>query len=104
GILFSQSERAPRTILFSSAMTGEGKSWTATNSAIIFAQLNDRVLLIDADLRRPRCHEILGRDCGPGLSEVLTGAQKLDEAIQSTRLRGLFFLSAGQIPPNPTEL
>jgi succinoglycan biosynthesis transport protein ExoP len=104
GIVLSQSQRAPRTILFSSAIGGEGKSWTATNCAILFAQLHGRVLLIDADLRRARCHEILGSDRGPGLTEVLTGSQKLDQAIRSTELRGLFFLSAGQTPPNPTEL
>ena len=104
GILLSRSERPPRTILFSSAIPGEGKSWTATNSAIMFAQLNDSVLLIDADLRRPRCHEILGRDCHPGLTQVLTGLQELDETIQSTALKSLFFLSAGQALPNATEL
>jgi succinoglycan biosynthesis transport protein ExoP len=104
GILLSQSERAPRTILFSSAVAGEGKSWTVTSSAIMFAHLYDRVLLIDADLRRPRCHAILSRNCGPGLTEVLTGLRELDEAIQPTALGGLFLLSAGETPPHPTEL
>jgi polysaccharide biosynthesis transport protein len=104
GILLSQSERAPRTILFSSSIAREGKSWTATSSAIMFAQLYDRVLLIDADLRRPRCHVFLSRNCGPGLTEVLTGSHELDEVIQPTALGGLFFLSAGETPPHPTEL
>ena len=70
----------------------------------MFAQLHDRILLIDADLRRPNCHAILGRDRGPGLAEVLTGLRKLDEAIQPTALGGLFLLSAGETPPHPTEL
>ncbi len=104
GILLSRSERSPRTILFSSATGGEGKSITATNCALMFAQLDERVLLIDADLRRPRCHEILGRDSHPGLTEVLVGLQELDKAIQSTSSKGLFFLSAGVTPPNPSEL
>ncbi len=104
GILLSRSERSPRTILFSSATGGEGKSVTATNCAFMFAQVDERVLLIDADLRRPRCHEILGRDSHPGLTEVLVGLQELDKAIQSTSTKGLFFLSAGVTPPNPSEL
>jgi succinoglycan biosynthesis transport protein ExoP len=104
GILLSRSERSPRTILFSSAIGGEGKSVTATNCALMFAQLDERVLLIDADLRRPHCHEILGRDSHPGLTEVLVGLQELDKAIQSTSSKGLFFLSAGVTPPNPSEL
>jgi len=104
GILLSRSERSPRTILISSATGGEGKSVTATNCALMFAQLDERVLLIDADLRRPRCHEILGRDSHPGLTEVLVGLQELDKAIQSTSSKGLFFLSAGVTPPNPSEL
>ena len=104
GILLSRSETSPRTILFSSAMGGEGKSVTATNCALMFAQLDERVLLIDADLRRPRCHEILGRDSHPGLTEVLAGLNQLDQAIQSTASKGLFFLSAGLTPPNPSEL
>jgi capsular exopolysaccharide synthesis family protein len=85
-------------------MGGEGKSVTATNCALMFAQLDERVLLIDADLRRPRCHEILGRDSNPGLTEVLAGLNQLDQAIQSTASKRLFFLSAGLTPPNPSEL
>ena len=104
GILLSRSERSPRTILFSSATGGEGKSVTATNCALMFAQVDERVLLIDADLRRARCHEILGRDVHPGLTEVLVGLQELDKAIQTTSSKGLFFLSAGITPPNPSEL
>jgi len=70
----------------------------------MFAQVDERVLLIDADLRRARCHEILGRDVHPGLTEVLVGLQELDKAIQTTSSKGLFFLSAGITPPNPSEL
>jgi capsular exopolysaccharide synthesis family protein len=104
GILLSRAEKPPRTILFSSATAGEGKSFTVINSAIVFAQMLDRVLLIDADLRRPRCHEILNRNEHPGLTEVLTGSKKLEAAIQPTGVNGLHLLSAGELPPNPTEL
>jgi succinoglycan biosynthesis transport protein ExoP len=104
GILLSRSETPPKTILFTSAASGEGKSWTAVSTAIIFAQLVDRVLLIDADLRKPRCHTALKRDKCPGLTEVLTGHEELANAIQPTNVNGLYLLSAGLTPPNPTEL
>ncbi len=104
GILLSRSETRPTTILLSSAGAREGKTLTAVNTAIVFAQMFDRVLLIDADLRRPRCHDIIGCNNGPGLTEVLTGFSSLHEAIQTTRMKGLFLLSAGMAAPNPTEL
>ena len=104
GILLSRSERPPQTILFTSGAASEGKSLTAINSAIVFAQMLDRVLLIDADLRRPLCHDILGCDPHPGLTETLTGLVELKDAIQPTSVKGLFLLSAGLTPPNPSEL
>ena len=104
GILMSRSEKPPQTILFTSGAAGEGKSLTAVNSAVVFAQVLDRVLLIDADLRRPMCHDILGCDPHPGLTETLTGLVDLDDAIQPTGVKGLFLLSAGLTPPNPSEL
>jgi succinoglycan biosynthesis transport protein ExoP len=104
GILLSRSETPPRTILLTSAVSGEGKSLTAINTAIVFAQVSDRVLLIDADLRQPRCHMALDRDNSPGLTEVLTGFEELSKAIQPTKVKGLYLLSAGITPPNPTEL
>jgi capsular exopolysaccharide synthesis family protein len=104
GILLSRAEKPPKTILFSSAIVGEGKSLTAINTAIVFAQMLDRVLLIDADLRRPRCHEILKCNGQSGLTEVLTGSEQLEKAVQPTSVQGLYLLSAGGLPPNPTEL
>ena len=104
GILLSRSRTPPKTILLTSAASGEGKSLTAVNTAIVFAQMVDRVLLIDADLRTPHCHAALNRDNSPGLTEVLTGHEELANAIQQTGVNGLFLLSAGLTPPNPTEL
>jgi capsular exopolysaccharide synthesis family protein len=104
GILLSRSGRPPRTILFSSAIAGEGKSVTTLNTAIAFSQLLNRVLLIDADLRRPRCHEILDRDGHPGLTEVLTGLEELNAVVQPLDINGFHLMSAGLTPPNPTEL
>ncbi len=103
-VLLSRSERPPKTILFSSALAGEGKSVTAVNTAIAFGHMLDRILLIDADLRRPRCHEILHQSQQPGLTEVLAGLRNLEDAVRPTGVKGLFFLSAGMIPPNPSEL
>jgi polysaccharide biosynthesis transport protein len=103
-ILLSRSEAPPKTILFSSAVAGEGKSVTAVNTAIAFAHMMDRILLIDADLRRPRCHEILHQNEHPGLAQVLAGLSPLDDSIQPTGVKGLFLLSAGLTPPNPSEL
>jgi capsular exopolysaccharide synthesis family protein len=103
-ILFSRSEAPPKTILFSSAVAGEGKSVTAVNTAIAFAHMLDRILLIDADLRRPSCHELLHQIQHPGLAQVLVGLATLDEAIQPTGVKGLYLLSAGLTPPNPSEL
>jgi len=104
GILLSRSEKPPKTIVFTSATAGEGKSMTALNTAIAFANMLDKVLLIDADLRRPRCHELLDRPGHPGLAEVLSGLHELNEVIQPTNIKGLFLLSAGLTPPNPSEL
>jgi len=104
GILLSRSGTPPKIILFTSAASGEGKSLTAVNTAMVFAQMVDRVLLIDADLRQPRCHTAFNRDNSPGLTEVLTGHEELAKAIQPTKVKGLYLLTAGLTPPNPTEL
>ncbi|MBV8055257.1 MAG: polysaccharide biosynthesis tyrosine autokinase [Deltaproteobacteria bacterium] len=103
-ILLSHSEQPPKTILFTSAIAGEGKSVTVINTAIAFSQMLDRVLLIDGDLRRPCCHERLGRDGHPGLTEVLTGLEEFNTVVQPIGANGLHLLSSGLMPPNPTEL
>jgi polysaccharide biosynthesis transport protein len=103
-ILLSCSEKPPKIILFTSTKAGEGKTVTAINTAIAFASMFDRVLLIDGDLRRSRCHEIMNVEAGPGLTEVLSGLNELKDAIQSTRVKGLFLLSGGLSAPNPSEL
>ena len=103
-LLLSRSERPPKNILFSSAMPGEGKSVTVVNTAIAFAHLMDRVLLVDADLRRPRCHVLLDQEERPGLTEVLAGFSELEDVVRPTAIKGLYFLGAGATPPNPSEL
>jgi polysaccharide biosynthesis transport protein len=103
-ILLSRAEKPPQTLLFTSAVHGEGKTATAVNTAIVLAQTGVNVLIIDADLRRSRCHEILGADREPGLTEVLTGLHAPQDLIQPTYTDGLFFLGAGSTPPNPPDL
>jgi len=95
----------PKVILITSALPEEGKTTTSVNSAIVLAQKGTRVLLIDADLRRPSIHKTLGMGSTLGLSNVLTGNASLQQAIiPSTILPDLFLLPAGTPPPNPAEL
>src|SRR5262249_47238428 len=103
-IVRSRAEEPPKTILFTSAVAGEGKTATTVNTAIIFARLNLRVLVIDADLRRSRCHELLGMEKGVGLTEFWTSHREVRQVIKHTAVENLFFLSSGKTPPNPAEL
>lgn len=104
-ILFSHADReASQVITFSSAFPQEGKSTTTCNMAVSFAQLGDKVLLIDADLRRPRLHRIFKTRNVQGMSNVLTGRVPLKETVQKTFVENLWLLPSGPIPPNPAEL
>lgn len=103
-ILFSQPGAPPQSILFTSAMDGEGKTTSALNMAIVFAKLGARVLIIDADLRRAACHERLGLGNLFGLTDLITGQRHFDEVVQKTPVEGLSLISAGAHAPNPTEL
>jgi polysaccharide biosynthesis transport protein len=104
GIMFSKAGGSPRSIIITSAYPGEGKTVTAINITSTFAQLSGRALLVDTDLRRPRCHEFLRLKLHPGLTEVLVGKHELSEVIQSSEIPGLYLLGAGTLPPNPGEL
>lgn len=104
-VLFSSAESGMRSLVVTSSGPGEGKSLVSTNLAIALAQVGQRVLLIDADMRRPRVHEIFATDQEPGLSNVLTGNAKLADAMKrSTSVPNLWLMSSGHIPPNPAEL
>lgn len=83
---------------------GEGKSTTAANLALAFADAGHRVALIDADLRLPRVAEYFGIEGGVGLSDVLVGRVRLNDVIQRWGRSALFLLPAGTVPPNPAEL
>ena len=96
---------AARTALaIVSAQRGEGRSYIAANLAVVFSQLGERTLLIDADLRNPRQHELFGIENRVGLSAILTGRAGMEAAHLIPGLLGLSVLPAGTLPPNPQEL
>lgn len=104
-LLLTSLGAPPKVILITSALPQEGKTTTSINTAIVLAQKGTRVLLIDADLRRPSIHKTLGIGPKTGLSNVLTGNATLQQAtIRSSILPTLFVLPAGPPPPNPAEL
>ncbi len=103
-VLFSSADEGMRSILVTSSRPGEGKSLVASNLAVAIAQAGQRVLLVDADMRRPRMHDIFGIRVEPGLSNLLVGNAKSAEAIRVSSVRNLWLLAAGKLPPNPAEL
>jgi polysaccharide biosynthesis transport protein len=104
-LLLSNLGAPPKVIMVTSALPQEGKTTTSINCAVVLAQKGIRVLLIDADLRRPSIHKTLGMGPRSGLSNVLTGSATLQQAItRSPVLPNLSILPAGTPPPNPAEL
>lgn len=101
---FAHVSHKSKTVLVTSSVPGEGKSTTAANLAIALAQGGQRVALIDADLRRPALDSYFGLERDAGLTTFLIGAADLDELLQPWGDDQLFILTAGQIPPNPSEL
>jgi capsular exopolysaccharide synthesis family protein len=93
-----------KSIIVTSALQGEGKSTKAVNLAICFSLDGRKVLLVDADLRRPSVHNLLGRKRHPGLSELLTGQADYSEIFQETKFHGLHIVPAGNKMPNPAEI
>ncbi|MBT7579461.1 MAG: polysaccharide biosynthesis tyrosine autokinase [Candidatus Marinimicrobia bacterium] len=101
----STADQKIKSLLISSSQPGEGKSTTAANVAIAFAQLRKKTLLVDADLRKPVQHNVFGHGRGPGLSEYLIGDVKdVNSIIFPTKVENLNLLTAGGLPPNPSEL
>lgn len=92
------------TVAVTSAGAGEGKTVTSTNLAVVLAQLGKRVLIVDADLRKPRLHKVFGTSNRKGLVSFLTGTHDLDAIVQDTHVSHLSVCTSGPIPPNPSEL
>jgi capsular exopolysaccharide synthesis family protein len=103
-LLFSLPENPPKLLLVTSAEPGDGKTGVSINLSVALSQLGGDVLLIDADMRYPDCHRILGQDRTPGLSNFLVGDAELSAVIKPTATSNLSLLPAGQSPLNPAEL
>lgn len=103
-LLFCSNGKPPQVILVTSATSGEGKTVTSLNLASTLADAGRRVLLVDVDLRHPRCHEVLGSRLGPGLSSYLSGDVDLDRAVREIASPHIGFVPAGPPPSNPAEL
>ena len=103
-INFSLPKEELKTILITSSSPGEGKSTNAANIAVVFAQEGKKVLLVDADLRKPTMHYTFKIPNAIGFSHVLLGKFFLFNVIQESPILGLDILPSGPIPPNPSEL
>jgi capsular exopolysaccharide synthesis family protein len=104
-VAYSSVDNKITSLLISSSQPGEGKSTTTANLAIAFAQLRKKTLLIDADLRKPVQHNVFEHPRGPGLSEYLIGeVEDVNSIIRETKVENLYIITAGGLPPNPSEL
>ena len=110
-IQFMNSNKRLKTLLVTSTLPGEGKTWIASNLAIAFAQADKRVILIDADMRKCGLHNIFQVSPCPGLSNYLSGVnetnqevQNLDNYLRETEVPNLYLMPSGNVPPNPSEL
>ena len=111
-IQFMTTKGKLKSILITSTLPGEGKSWVASNLAVTFAQAEKKVVLVDADMRKGRVYSIFGVSPRPGLSNYLSGvdwddgdaSSNLEDYIQETDVENLYVIAAGNVPPNPSEL
>lgn len=111
-IQFMNSKNNLKTILVTSSMPGEGKSWVSANLAITFAQTGKKVCIIDADMRKGRMASLFQTDVVPGLSNYLSGIDNkgvngetdILKYIKPTEIENLFLIPTGNLPPNPAEL
>jgi len=101
---FSMVDETLKTLVITSSSPAEGKSTTLSNLAVTFAQTEKKVLLVDADLRRPTIHQQFRLDNTKGLTTVLTKKASLEDATAKTNIENLWVLTSGPIPPNPSEL
>ncbi|MBS4206717.1 CpsD/CapB family tyrosine-protein kinase [Bacillus sp. FJAT-50079] len=103
-IQFSAVDQEISSIMVTSSGPGEGKSTTTANLAIVFAQQGKKVLLVDADLRKPTVHYTFSMNNAYGLTNVLTRQRNIQESVKVSNVEGLDILTSGPIPPNPAEL
>lgn len=103
-IEFSMIDRELKNICVTSSAQAEGKTLVTANLAISYAQIGRRVLLVDADLRRPNVHRLFSLSNRRGLTTMLLNGTDQDDAMQITQIENLTILTSGPIPPNPAEL
>jgi len=101
---FAMLDASAPVLMITGPSPGIGKSFISANLAVVLAQINKRVLLIDADMRRGHLHKFFKASRARGLSSYLSGQIDLDAAIQPTQVSSLSFMPAGEAPPNPAEL
>lgn len=101
---FASVDSEVRSMLLTSAGPEEGKSMTTANLAVVYAQQGKKVLLVDADLRKPTIHYTFRLDNLRGLSNILIGETSLEESVEASDITNLDVISCGPIPPNPSEL
>ncbi|UNK18761.1 CpsD/CapB family tyrosine-protein kinase [Paenibacillus sp. N3/727] len=103
-IQFSSKDQELKTVMVTSSQAGEGKSTTISNLAVAYAQEGKKVLLIDANLRKPSLHRIFSQMNHQGLSTLLTGHTSVEDTIQATAVSHLSLLTSGPLSANPSEL
>lgn len=103
-IRFSLPQQNVKSLLITSSIPGEGKSTNAANLGVVFAQDGNRVVIVDADLRKPTLHQTFNTLNIYGLTDVLTRQQDYFNVIQKTSVEGVFVIPSGPISPNPVEL
>jgi capsular exopolysaccharide synthesis family protein len=101
---FATFQAKPKSVMVTSSVPGEGKTTTAVNMAVTFADSGFRVLIIDTDLRRPHVHHVLKMERGTGLADILREDLDYREVVRKTRVPNLSIISSGRVPPNPSEL
>ena len=104
GIQFAQAGKELQTIALTSCTPNEGKSTTSANLAVVLTQAGKSVLLIDCDMRNPTVHKNFNLSNKVGLSSCISMGTALSDAVQKTSIEGLYALTGGVIPPNPSEL
>lgn len=103
-ISLSQVDNPLRTLLVTSCIPREGKSTTAANLGVTFAMAQQKVLLVDADLRRPILHRLFGVPNSQGLTHTLSDTIEFEQVFTPTKVANLWVVTSGIIPPNPSEL
>lgn len=104
GIQFAQAGKELQTIALTSCTPNEGKSTTIANLAVVLTQAGKSVLLIDCDMRNPTVHKNFNLSNKVGLSSCISMGTALSDVVQKTSIEGLYALTGGVIPPNPSEL